>query len=275
MVMADAELVAAGYDALYSAYPHSPTLQRIWREGVQGSESQHLDHLGFVTIAELRALARELRISPSATLVDLGCGAGGPGLWIAARAGAQMIGIDISAVAVAQAAARAKALGLSASATFRVADLEQTGLDDGIADAIVSIDALQYAPDKLAALQEAARLLRPGARLALTTFELDPQRAASLPVYGTDPVSDLRPLLEQAGFTVETYEEASGWLARVASTFAAVLDARAQLVDELGAETAGALTWEAEAHLKAHIYRRRVLASALRTGAGASGSAGF
>jgi ubiquinone/menaquinone biosynthesis C-methylase UbiE len=179
MVMADSELVAAGYDALYRAYPHSPTLKRIWRERVQGSsESEHLDQISFVTLAELRQLADELKISPPATLVDLGCGSGGPGLRIAARAGARMIGVDISPVAVAQVSERAEGLGLGVSAAFRVAHLERTGLDDDVADAIVSIDALQYAPDKLATLREAARLLRPGGRIALTAFELDPARAA-------------------------------------------------------------------------------------------------
>jgi ubiquinone/menaquinone biosynthesis C-methylase UbiE len=267
------DLVAAGYDALYSAYPHSPTLQRIWREGVQGSsDSEHLDQISFVTIAELRQLADELTISPATTLVDLGCGTGGPGLWIAAHARARMIGVDISPVAVAGATERAEKLGLGGSATFHVASLEQTGLDEGVADAVVSIDALQYAPNKLAALREAARLLRPGGRIALTAFELDPQCAASLPVYGTDPASDLRPLLEQAGFTVENYEETGSWLERVTTTFETVLEARDQLAAELGHDAARVLISEAYVALTARAYKRRVLASALRTGAGPSGS---
>jgi ubiquinone/menaquinone biosynthesis C-methylase UbiE len=269
--MADPDLVAAGYDALYGAYPHSPTLQRIWRERVQGStESEHLDQISFVTLAELRQLADELTISPGATLLDLGCGTGGPGLWIAAHARARMIGVDISPVAVAQATARAEKLGLGGSSTFRIASLEQTGLDDRVADAVVSVDALQYAPNKLAALREAARLLRPGGRIGLTAFELDPERAASLPVYGTDPAPDLRPLLEQAGFTVETYEETGGWLERVTTAFEAVLEAREQLADELGRDAVRVLISEAQVALAARAYRRRVLATALRTGAGPS-----
>jgi hypothetical protein len=36
-------------------------------------------------------------VTPDQTMVDLGCGRGGPGLWLASRAGAHLIGIDASA----------------------------------------------------------------------------------------------------------------------------------------------------------------------------------
>jgi ubiquinone/menaquinone biosynthesis C-methylase UbiE len=95
-----------------------------------------------------------------------------------------MIGVDISPVAVAGATERAEKLGLGGSATFHVASLEQTGLDEGVADAVVSIDALQYAPNKLAALREAARLLRPGGRIALTAFSSIPSALHRYPSTG-------------------------------------------------------------------------------------------
>ena len=263
--MADPDLVAAGYDAVYAAYPHSPTLQRIWHERAQGPDaSARLDQLSFVTVAELRRLTDELALPPGATLLDLGCGSGGPGLWIAGHAEARLLGVDISPVAVAQAAERAETLGLRGSATFSAASLEQTALDDGIADAAVSIDVLQYVPDKLAAMRETARLLRPPGRITLTAFELDPDGASSLPVFGIDPVADLRIPLKDAGFTIETYEETSGWRTRVTRTFEAVLAAHDQLAVELGPIATQALVSEADVALKTTAYRRRVLATARR-----------
>jgi SAM-dependent methyltransferase len=261
-VRADAELIAAGYDALYEAYPGSPTLERIWREGTQDSTNEQLDQISFVTVAELRRLVDGLAIGPGATLLDLGCGMGGPGLYVAAATQANLIGIDISSVAVARASERAETTGNPAR--FRIASLEQTGLDENIADAAISIDALQYAPSKRAALREVARVLHPGARIGFTTFELDPERASPLPVYGEDPVDDLRPLLEQAGFSVEIYAETSGWHGRVTRIFDAVQAAQHQLVIELGSAAAAALVSEANVALKANIYRRRVLAVAQR-----------
>ncbi len=262
---ADADLVAGGYDAVYGAYPNSPTLRRIWREGLGASfQAEHLDQLSFVTPAELGRLEDELALEPGATLLDLGCGTGGPGLWMAARAEVHLIGVDVSPVAVAHATERADRLGLGASAAFRVASLERTDLENEMADAALSIDALQYVADKLGALREAARLLRPAGRIALTAFELDPERAASLPIYGSDPAPDLRPLLEQAGFEVETYAETDGWLDRVTRTFEAVREARDQLAAELGPTAIAALLSEAQVALEARPYRRRVLATGRR-----------
>ena len=53
-----------------------------------------------------------------------------------------------------------------------------TGLAEAAAaaDGAISVDALQYAPDKRARLKEAARILRPGGRLVFTAFEVEPQR---------------------------------------------------------------------------------------------------
>jgi ubiquinone/menaquinone biosynthesis C-methylase UbiE len=262
--MDEVELVAAGYDAVYRAYPGSPTLERIWRDGTQESGAEHLNQMSFVTIAELRRLIELLSIPPGATLLDLGCGTGGPGLWLAGKCGAQLIGVDISTVAITRAAESARTLEPSNSAHFRVGKLNGTGLEGGVADAAVSIDALQYAPNKLAVLSEAARLLRPGGRLGLTTFELVPKRAAAVPIYGKDPVPDLRPLLKQAGFAVDSYIETTGWRERVTRIFESVLAEQQQLTAELGADATGALVAEAHLGLSARIYRRRVLATATR-----------
>lgn len=62
---------------------------------------------GYITRSELSAVADALRIAPGAKMADLGCGRGGPGLWIATTTGATMVGIDFSEVALEQARARA------------------------------------------------------------------------------------------------------------------------------------------------------------------------
>jgi len=52
-------------------------------------------------------------LAPGQTLVDLGCGRGGPGLWLAREAGALLIGVDFSPVAADQATHRAVLFGLT------------------------------------------------------------------------------------------------------------------------------------------------------------------
>src|SRR5216684_2420497 len=122
--------------------------------------------LGWEGIAEAVAA---LRLPAGGTLVDLACGRGGYGLEIAARTGARLVGVDFSAEAVRQAVEHARRLG--ATADFRVGDLAATGLDAGSADAVLCVDAIQFAPQPDAAYREIRRILAPGGRAVLTCWE--------------------------------------------------------------------------------------------------------
>ncbi len=265
MTDTDRSLVEAGYDAVYAAMPGSPTLRRLWREHAAGLDfPDEFAHISFVTIAQLRRMAGELRLSPEKTLVDLGCGMGGPALWVGRQTGAKLVGVDLSAVAVAQATARAAALGLTDRTNFVVGTFADTGLPDSFADGIMSEDALQYAPDKRSAFGEAARISRRGGRFVFTAFELDPAGVAGLPVIGADPVEDYRLLLEAAGFSVDVYEEVPGWPEPVTAAYSAVLAAKDVLTAEMGEAAIGALAFEMSLTLERKLYKRRVLAVATK-----------
>lgn len=255
------DLVATGYNALYMRWNRSPKLRRIWRELAAGpGYPEEFPHISFLTRAELALLAEALRLDSKGVLVDLSCGAGGPGLWVARESGARLTGVDLSPVALLRAAELADMVGLGPRVMFLQGSFEDTGLATESADAAMSVDALQYAPDKARAFGEAARVLRPGGRLAFVAFELEQERVAELPVWGVDPVADYRPVLEGAGFTVVRYDETPGWRERVVPTFEAVIAERAALEDELGDVAAGVLILEASLTLAQHPYRRRVLA---------------
>ena len=258
-------VVSAGYDAVYAATPNSPTLRRLWHLHAEGPDfPEEFGHVSFVTLDQLQRMATELRLGPGQTLVDLGCGRGGPALWMARETGANLIGVDLSSVAVQQAGARAAELGLAGQARFVVGTFADTGLQAGSADGAMSEDAIQYVPDKRAALAEAARILRPGARLVFTAFELDPDHVAGQPVLGTDPVDDYRRLLTEAGFSVDIYEEIAGWPEPVTATYSALLDSSEELKREMGEMAAQALFLELTMTLQQKPYRRRVLTVATR-----------
>jgi SAM-dependent methyltransferase len=263
--MSETDLVQAGYDAVYAAMPNSPTLRRLWRENAAGLDfPDDFAHISFVTLPQLRRMADELGLSKGNMLVDLGCGLAGPSLWVARETGAKLVGVDLSAVAIAQATARAGTLGLAAQATFAAGTFADTGLADGAADGIMSEDALQYAPDKSAAMMEAARILRAGGRFVFTAFELDASRVAGLPVIGADPVEDYRPLLEAATFTVDAYEEVPGWPEPMSAAYSAVLAAKDALTKEMGEAAVAALSAEMSLTLDRKPYKRRVLAVATK-----------
>jgi SAM-dependent methyltransferase len=128
----------------------------------------------------------------------------------------------------------------------------------------MSEDALQYAPDKEAAFAEASRILRPSGRLVFTAYELAPDRAANLPILGADMVSDYRPVLEAAGFAVEIYDEVPGWPEPMTTTYAAVIEAKETLTQEMGEAAVGALVLEMSLTLEHRPYSRRVFVSATR-----------
>jgi SAM-dependent methyltransferase len=128
----------------------------------------------------------------------------------------------------------------------------------------MSEDALQYAPDKLAAMMEIKRILRSGGRFVFTAFELDPDRVAGLPILGDDPVSDYREPLEHAGFSVDLYEEAPGWPEPMTTAYQSLLDAGEALIAEMGDLAVNALFAELTFTLERRPYHRRVFVSATK-----------
>src|SRR6266571_7596126 len=233
--MTDPSIVAQGYDAVYEAMPRSPTLLRLWRQLVAGPDyPDDFHHISFITLQGLRHLARALALSPGLRFSDVACGLGGPALWIARETGAHLSGVDLSPVAVAQAEKRAQSLGLAATARFSVGSFAHTGLETASMDVAMSVDALQYAPDKAAAVREFARIIRAGGTLAFFAFELDPERARGLPVIGDDPINDYRPLLRDAGFNVRDYDQTPDWHDRLFTAYRAVIEAQDALREEMG-----------------------------------------
>src|SRR6202042_3734752 len=129
--------------------------------------------------------------------------------WLAAATGAKLVGLDLDETALTAARQRADQVDLGGQASFSRGSFADTGLPDGSAQAVMSVDALLFAPDKRAAVAELARLLAPGGRLVLPGWTYPP------PPPGPPPqVADHRPLLEQAEFDVRSYEETEAWRER-------------------------------------------------------------
>lgn len=257
--------VRDGYEAVYDALPRGETFNRIWRTNAYRAEFPvEFAHIGFLTETEGRRVLELLGVRRGQTLVDLACGAGGPGLWAARESGATLVGVDPAEAGLAAARERARQMGLSQRSEFRRGTFERTGLADAVADAAMTIEAFQYAPDKRAALAEFARILKPGARVAIVCFEVDPGKVAGLPILGVDPVPDYAPLLTEAGFAVRAYEETPGWAERVYGTFQAVVDAADALKAEIGERAAAGVLSEAMLTVATMPYPRRVMIVAAR-----------
>jgi ubiquinone/menaquinone biosynthesis C-methylase UbiE len=233
-----------GYSARWSSHDESPTRQRIRREVYGDDYPVEADPRSFVTLTELRAIARDLGVGPGHTIVDLGCGQGGPSLWVARETGAELVGVDLASVGIERAEERAAQVGLGGRAQFLVGDITATGLPESSFDGAMSIDVLWAVPDKLAALKEAARILKPGARLAFTNWDRDRTPPGYLP-----PLADHRPLLEQAGFEIETYQAQPDAETKRRAVYETIVAAEQDLMQEMGNEAAARLMFEAKGTL--------------------------
>lgn len=110
-----------------------------------------------------------LGLGPDDTLLDLACGRGGYGLEISARTGARLMGVDFSIEAVRQATEHVRRLHRKAE--FRVGDLDATGLEPGSVNAVLCVDAIQFAEQPEAAYREVRKVLAPAGRAVLTCWE--------------------------------------------------------------------------------------------------------
>lgn len=215
----------------------SPTWERIYRAAFGDEYPEDTDSNGYYSRSTLRHLSSALRLAARRMLADLGCGHGGPGLWVARETGADLIGIDLSASGVALARERAIRWGLGSRASFRVGDLATSGLPDASCDAVLSLDVLLFVQDKKAAAREFARILRPGGTLGFTTWEQSGYSAR----LGAEQLSDYRPLIEAAGLAITTYEEQVDWRRQQQAIAEGLIASEAKMREEMPAETAAAL----------------------------------
>lgn len=113
-------------------------------------------------------------LRPGEMVLDVCCGAGASAL-TAARAvtpGGRVIGVDLAPPLLALARAKAAAQGI-ANVEFRHADFDQVYFRPESFDAVVCVFGLFFFPDMVAALRKMWRFLRPGGRLAVTTWGPD------------------------------------------------------------------------------------------------------
>lgn len=203
-------LTADYFDQWYADIDASPRRRQLFTEAL--GLPPEVEPSNTVPLSGLHEVLAALSLRAGDLLVDVACGRGGPGMWLARAASARLIGVDFAPVAVAQASSRRSLFGLSEShASFVVGDLVATGLDDGVADAVVCVDALQFASDGSRAAAELRRIARPGARVVVTGWE---------PVAFGDPVLserlrsfDVGSLLRGAGLVDVQVMEKPSWRA--------------------------------------------------------------
>ncbi|MFJ8472420.1 class I SAM-dependent methyltransferase [Kitasatospora sp. NPDC094011] len=164
----DEAALQRGYNALHAARASTDLVARLYALAMGDAYPAEIAPASSCDWPLMATLVNRLRLQPGQHLVDLACGTGGAGLWLARALTVRLAGIDISDTAIALATARREAFVAPDRARFTVATLEATGLPDAHAHAAICIDAFTRATDRCGALAELHRVLRPGGRAVLT-----------------------------------------------------------------------------------------------------------
>jgi tocopherol O-methyltransferase len=146
----------------------SPYYRSLWGEHlhhgywVRGDESKEVAQLQLI-----QHLARLADVPPGAHILDVGCGFGASSLYLAKNYNADVTGITISSVQVAMAIQAAATERLDAK--FLLMDAEAMDFQKQF-DLIWSVESISHYPHRERFFASAAKLLKPGGRLAITDW---------------------------------------------------------------------------------------------------------
>ena len=135
-----------------------------------GYDDRWLDGVPEATIASFAGTGNPFAVGelqPGECVLDVGCGAGIDSI-IAARmvAPGEVVGVDMTPAMLERARASARETGVT-NLDLRLGFAEQLPVGDEWADVVISNGVMNLFPDKLAGLQEMARVLKPGGRLQI------------------------------------------------------------------------------------------------------------
>jgi len=173
-------------------------------------------------------LARAAGLDASKYVLDVGSGVGGTSRCLAKEFGCRVTGIDLTDEYCRAAAMLSAKVGLASLIDYRQGDATNLPFDDGMFDVVWTEHVAMNIPDKTRLYDELCRVLKPGGTLAIYDVLAGPAGTVLFPVpwartsdtsFLVQP-SELRTLLEDAGFTIsewsDTTEAARVWFLSLA-----------------------------------------------------------
>ena len=164
---------------------------------------------GYTTRDEARQMAMLLGLQPGIRLLDVGAGAGWPGLYFARETGCDAVLVDLPLHELQVATEKASRDRISDRCRVAVAEGSRLPFRDASFDAVSHSEVLCCLEDKRGVLEDCRRVIRDGGRMAFTVIWIAPglsradhKRAVNAaPSFGESD-TDYPTLLSQTGWTV-------------------------------------------------------------------------
>lgn len=167
----DAETVAsrrrAHADLARCYYHFSARLYEIgWGRSYHFCPFEAGDSFDAAMARQERFISDRAALGPGMTVLDAGCGVGGPMREIARHFGARIVGVNIIPEQVERARRYNEEAGLADRCEVVLGDFTDLPMGDDSFDAVLAIDSICHAPDRTQAYGDLFRVLRPGGLFA-------------------------------------------------------------------------------------------------------------
>ncbi|KAH8649752.1 sterol 24-c-methyltransferase-like protein [Tricladium varicosporioides] len=120
-------------------------------------------------------LALQLSLHPGMTVLDVGCGVGGPARQMAIFTGCKVTGLNNNAYQVERAHIHTQHMGLGDQVEVVKGDFMKMPFADNSFDAVYAIEATLHAPSLAAVYTEINRVLKPGGTFAVYEWVMTPR----------------------------------------------------------------------------------------------------
>ena len=202
---------------------------------------QEENFLGFTPTGDIIEAAQQAGVQRGKTLLDIGCGIGGPACMLAAEFGLNVTGVDLLAWNVERASAYAASRGLKNSCRFVQSNALSLPFKDNTFDYVFGMDAWCHIPNRDQLLKECYRVLKEDGTILFHDWLMDQGDSEGFRfVYAFPPLETIDTYtqkLREAGFDIDcAYSRREAFKTHVSGLRATLHTNKRRMIDTCGRE---------------------------------------